>query len=60
MQLNLSWFLYYGRLLHMQREEILISTIGEMKSMINAMAISNGMAQPKKPKLSYDQAMSLE
>lgn len=44
----------------MQREEILISTIGEMKSMINAMAISNGTAQPKKPKLSYDQAMSLE
>jgi hypothetical protein len=60
--LNLSWYLFYGRKLGMNRREILITTIGEMSDMLACLAIYEGTAVPKK-KLSritnFDDAIKL-
>lgn len=50
--------MYYGRTLNMSKEEILITTVGEMQDMIACMAIVNGVAKEKK-KLTFDEALAL-
>lgn len=51
--------LFYGRMLGMERTEILITRYGEMLDMINCFAIYNGNATAKKRKLRHDEVMSL-
>jgi len=58
--LNLSWFLFYGRMLHMGRREILLTRYGEMLDMIACLDIQHG-APPKKEKrkMSFQEAIAL-
>lgn len=56
--MNLSWFLFYGRLLNMSKQEIIVTRYGEMSDMISCYAIFNG-AEPKKKKMDFDEAMRL-
>lgn len=53
-QLNLSWFLYYGRKLNMQRQEILVTKVGEMTDMIACLLIDEGRLDYKPPKKVWD------
>lgn len=43
----------------MGRKETLLTTVGEMMDLMNCLSIYNGSAEPKKPKLTYDEAISL-
>ena len=53
-ELNLSWFLFYGRKLNMNRREIMATKVGEMRDMIACLYIYHG-AKPKRTqhKLSF-------
>lgn len=53
--LNLQWFLFYGRMLHMHRREILCTPYGEMCDMISCLAVYNGAA-----KIKNNQSMRME
>lgn len=55
---SLPWFLYYGRTLGMSKNEILITTVGEMQDMIACIAISNGIAKEKRHK-SFDEMLMM-
>lgn len=59
--LNLAWYLFYGRKLGMQKNEILCTPLGEMMDMLTCMAISNGALVQKPPLRTwdYDAAMAL-
>lgn len=59
-ELNTEWFLFFGRQLHMGRQEILATRYGEMLDMIACLAIQNG-AKPKKKRkrLRYEDAIEL-
>lgn len=48
-ELNLSWFLFYGRMLNMTKQEIMCTRYGEMLDMISCFSIQNG-AKPKRKK----------
>lgn len=58
--MNLSWFIFYGRMLHMSRQETLHTRYGEMLDMISCLAIYNG-ANPKKrkKKWKFEEVMDL-
>ena len=59
--MNLSWFLFYGRYLGMQKQEILNTRYSEMLDMVSCLAIYNG-ADPKKKNsviTDFDAAMQL-
>ena len=59
--MNLSWFLFYGRYLGMQKQEILNTRYSEMLDMVSCLAIYNG-ADPKQKKkvlTDYDAVMAL-
>ena len=45
-------------MLHMSRQEIMSTRYGEMGDMISCFAIFNG-AEPKKKKMSFDEALKL-
>ena len=47
MSLNRAWFLFYGRILNMGKQEILHTDYAEMRDMISCFSIYNG-AEPKK------------
>ena len=47
--MNLAWYLYYGRKMNMQRQEILVTLIGEMRDMIACLLIDEGRAEYKAP-----------
>ena len=56
----MSWYLFYGRKLGMQRQEILDTLYGEMCDMIACLAIYEGNAAPKKEKITdFDEAMKM-
>ena len=58
--LNLQWFLFYGRMLHMQRQEILCTTYGEMCDMISCLAVYNGSEKIKQsPSMRMEDILSL-
>lgn len=59
-ELNLSWFLFYGRMLNMTKQEIMCTRYGEMLDMISCFSIQNG-AKPKRKKKTYhfEEAMML-
>ena len=46
---NRAWFLFYGRMLNMSKQEILCTSYAEMGDMISCFSIFNG-AEPKKIK----------
>ena len=58
--MNLTWFLFYGRMLNMSRQEILHTPYREMCDMISCFAIFRG-AKPKKQKryVSFEEALLL-
>lgn len=62
MKLTLPWFLFYGRMLHMTRQEILITQYSEMVDMITCLSIYNGTLQPAATQTIYnfDAAMAVE
>ncbi|PWM13379.1 MAG: hypothetical protein DBX97_25080 [Collinsella tanakaei] len=58
--MNLSWLLFYGRMLHMSKQEILRTDYAEMCDMISCLSIYNG-AEPKKKKrpMRFEDAINL-
>lgn len=52
-ELNLSWYLFYGRKLGMSKAEILVTTTGEMADMFACMSIYSGSMKQKR-KLSME------
>lgn len=58
--MNLAWFLFYGRQLHMSRNEILNTSVGEMCDYINCFAISTGAAKPARNnrKMTFDECLA--
>lgn len=59
MKLNLSWFLFYGRMLGMGRQEILSTRWGEMMDMIACLSIYNGAEPEEKKQYSFEDVMKL-
>lgn len=59
-ELTVSWYLFYGRKMNMNRQEILITPIGEMRDMIACLSIYHG-AKPKQQhkKLSFMQTLGV-
>lgn len=57
--MNRSWFLFYGRRCGMTKQEIMVTTFGELNDMISCLSIYEGGAEPASPKLTYDQIMNL-
>lgn len=51
--------LFYGRKFGMSKQEILITTIGEMRDMISCNAIYSGFVRPAKKKLKFDEILQL-
>ncbi len=43
----------------MEKREILVTDIFEMQDMISCLSIYNGVAKPKKKKLSFDEILQL-
>ena len=59
-ELNRSWYLFYGRKMGMSKQEILVTPFGEMQDMMACMAIFEGRAVPKKKKKwTFDEAIKL-
>lgn len=59
MTISLSWYLFYGHMLNMSRQETLITKYGEMNDLISCLAIYNGVAEEKKKIRSFEDAMML-
>lgn len=59
--MNLSWFLFYGRYLGMQKQEILNTRYSEMLDMVSCLAIFNGANPKQKNRVitDFDAAMQL-
>ena len=57
--MNRSWWLFYGRKCGMSKQEIMVTTFGELNDMISCLSIYEGGAEPAAPKLTYDQIMNL-
>lgn len=55
----MPWYLFYGRMLHMSRREVLCTRVGEMVDMIACLAIYNGAAEEKPPKRKMDFAEAI-
>ena len=57
----MTWILFYGRMLGMAKQEILLTRYGEMLDMISCYAIYNGNAKEKhaKRKWKYEDAIAL-
>ena len=51
--------IFYGHILNIPREEVLVTRYGEMLDMINCFAIYKGTARPKKKKFTFAEAMEL-
>lgn len=58
MTVSIPWFIFYGHMLGMSRQETLATRWGEMNDLVACLAIYNGKAKEKK-KLSFDQAIML-
>lgn len=59
MTISLSWYLFYGHMLNMTRQETLVTKYGEMNDLISCLAIYNGSAKEKKTIKSFEDAMML-
>lgn len=57
--MNLSWFVYYGLRLGLTRGETIVLRIGEMMDLIACDQIYNGIAEPKKEEMSFDEVLKL-
>lgn len=52
--------IFYGRMLGMSKQEIMVTKYGEMADMISCFAIYNGSKPKKKPKKwTFDEAIAL-
>lgn len=58
--LNLSWFLFYGRILNMPRQEIIATRFSEMLDMITCLSIYNGNVEPDHSINDFDDAIQIE
>lgn len=60
--MNLTWFLFYGRMLHMSRQEIITTDYSEMVDMVTCLSIYNGVLEPSTTRTIYnfDDAMMVE
>ena len=54
-----SWWLFYGLRIGMSRQEVMVTSFGEMNDLISCLAIYEGGAEPAMPKLSYEQVMNM-
>ena len=59
--MNLSWYIFYGTRLHMERQAVLNSRFGEFEDLIACLSIYNGAAEQvkKKKPQTFDEIMAL-
>ena len=59
--MNLSWYIFYGTLLNMGRQEVINSRFGEMEDLISCLSIYNGAAEQvtKKKPQTFDEIMMM-
>lgn len=57
--MNLAWFVYYGLRLGLTRGETIVLRIGEMMDLIACDQIYNGIAEPKKEEMPFDEVLKL-
>jgi len=50
---------FYGHIMNIPKQEVLVTRYGEMLDMINCYSIYKGSAQPKKKKMSFAEAIEL-
>lgn len=60
MKIRLSWYLFYGHMMNMTRQETLVTRLGEMNDLIACLAIYNGTAHEKgDPLQSFERALQM-
>ena len=59
MTISLSWYLFYGHMLNMTRQETLVTKYGEMNDLIACLAIYNGNAKEKHTIHDFEDVMML-
>lgn len=57
--MNRAWYIYYGSLFGMSRQEAMLTLYGEMRDLIDCKAIAEGRAKPKKRPMTFDEIMRL-
>ena len=59
--MNDSWLLFYGHMMNMTRQEIMITRYGEFRDLISCFAVHEGSARlvEKKKIWTFDEAIAL-
>lgn len=59
--MNLSWYIFYGTLLNMERQDVLNYKFGEFEDLMSCLDIYNGNAEQvtKKKPQTFDEIMSM-
>lgn len=56
-----EWYVFYGHMLHMSRQETMLTRYGEMLDMISCLSVYNGGAVMDEAKnMTFDEIMKLE
>ena len=59
--MNREWFIFYGHMLHMSRQETMLTRYGELIDMISCLAVYNGGAEvDDKKNMTLDDILALE
>ncbi len=61
-ELNTAWYIFYGiKFLNMGRQEVMVTSVGEMQDLIACLNIFNGAAPKQKPvPISFLQQMEVD
>lgn len=56
-----KWFVFYGHMLNMSRQETMLTRYGEFIDMISCLAVYNGGAEVDEAKnMTFDEVMAME
>ena len=60
--MNLSWFIFFGTQLNMNRQEVINARFGEMQDLISCLSVYNGTAEiaEKKKTMTFDEIMMMD
>ena len=60
--LNLSWYIFYGTLLNMGRQDVLNCRYGEFRDLMSCLAIYNGSAEQvnKKTPRTFEEVIMMD
>ena len=57
--MNRAWWLFYGRRCGMSKQEIMVTTLGELTDMISCLSIYEGGAKMKKQIPRYEDVIRM-